>query len=573
MFSGNKSKKNGFTLSESLISIFIFTVIFAGIFGFFYLTSKIIILAKIRIIAENIAAGEMEKTRNLPYPSIGLQKPGAFPYGVLLPTSSKILNDIDFLIERKVDFVIDPLDGTQWPQDECPFDYKKVVITVSWQKNFPGSVSLESVFSPANSIEECQTSGGILAVYVFDARGEMISQPVIQIKDPQTNEVLKTASPDDGYFRFSMSPGTYRIDVSKAGYSFERTYGIDEITYPKLPHQNVLEKKVTEVALSIDKLSQLEVLTLSDQGEEFFYDAFLNDQKISSSSNIEILEGKAYLSSTTDEGFLISKEISATDILSWDQLVFSDFKPLGTTIKYQFYFFDATTGEWQLIPDQDLSGNEAGFESSPVNLSSLKTDYSKLKLKISFSSLTTTIPYVDYWETSWKTKKETPLGNISFSFHGEKTLDQEGSIFKFSTTSVSDEQGRKIFPSLEWDLYHFSSENPLELYKTEPGQPLSLEPGESETIKLFFRSSNSLFITVKDEETLDPIFWVKTVLKSNSLGYENTLFTDSRGQVLFISLESVNYSLELSAPGYATKTIPVFVSGNIFLSVKLKALE
>jgi len=573
MFSKKKEKKNGFTLSESLISIFIFTIIFGGIFSLFYLASKIIFLAKTRVIAESIAAGEMEKVRNLPYSSIGLQKPGAFPYGVLLPTSSKTLNNIDFLIERKVDFVIDPLDGEAWPQDDCPFDYKKVLITVSWEKKFPGSVSLEGVFSPSDSIEECQSSGGILAVYVFDAKGEMIFQPVIQIKDPQTNEVLKTASPDEGYFRFPMTPGTYRIDVSKAGYSFERTYGIEEISRPILPHPNVLDKKVTEIALSIDRLAKMEIFTLSDQGEEFFYDSFLNDQKISSSTNIEILEGKAFLVSSANEGFLISKEILATDILSWDQLVFSDFKPLGTTIKYQFYFFNASTSDWELIPDQDLPGNELGFEESPVSLSPLSVNYSKLKLKISFSSLTTTIPYVDYWEVSWKTRAEMPLANISFSLHGGKTLDQEKLIFKFSTTTISDEQGRKLFPSLEWDLYHFSSADTLELYKAEPSLPVSLEPGEYKTVKLFFRSSNSLFLTVKNEETLEPIFGVKTILKSETLGYEKTLFTDSKGQVIFIPLESATYSLELSAVGYATKTVPVFVSGNKFLNLQLTPLE
>jgi hypothetical protein len=82
---------------------------------------------------------------------------------------------------------------------------------------------------------------------------------LIEIKNPATNETLKTATPLEGRHYFSLATSTYKVVVSKSGYSQERTYGTDEVTTPINPHPIVLEGELTEISFSIDKVSSLTV--------------------------------------------------------------------------------------------------------------------------------------------------------------------------------------------------------------------------------------------------------------------------------------------------------------------------
>jgi len=47
------------------------------------------------------------------------------------------------------------------------------------------------------------------------------------VKDPETGEVVKSATPSEGSHFFALPPDNYRIEVSKEVYSSERSYGFD----------------------------------------------------------------------------------------------------------------------------------------------------------------------------------------------------------------------------------------------------------------------------------------------------------------------------------------------------------
>ena len=85
-------------------------------------------------------------------------------------------------------------------------------------------------------------------------------------------------------------------------------------------------------------------------------------------------------------------------------LFWTDTKPIGTDIKYHIEYFSGTS--WQLIPDTDLSGNSAGFDTSPVNIYSIKSDYGQIRLKAALSTTNTLItPSVQDWTVTYHYRK------------------------------------------------------------------------------------------------------------------------------------------------------------------------
>ncbi len=149
----NQNSK-AFTFVDVLIGVSLLLIIFISIFGVFQLTSKIIVLSKNKITAASVANEEIEKIRNLVYSSVGIIN-GALPtaVGILSSTSTVALNNVDYFIERKIEYISDEADGTGGA-DSCDLDYKRVDIRVSWQSRFPGEIKMVTDISPQSKDEE-----------------------------------------------------------------------------------------------------------------------------------------------------------------------------------------------------------------------------------------------------------------------------------------------------------------------------------------------------------------------------------------------------------------------------------
>ena len=577
----NVKMGRGFTFIDVIVGISLMLIVFLGIFGAFQLGLKVVGLSEAKITATALANQQIEMIRNLPYQSVGVI--GGFPAGVLEPVTTTIINNIEYTIETRVDFVIDPADGIAPPDDDCPNDYKKVEVRVSWPGRFAGEVKLVTDVAPQNLIQECEILGGILSVSVFDAYGTMVPFPLIEVKDPLTDEVLKTATPVEGQHYFALPSSTYKVVVSKPGYSLDRTYGLDEIANPEKPHPVVLEGQLTEISFSIDRLSTFLVNTLSPWGISYFADSFDDETKISQSANITVSEGKVSLATTTagylSSGYLISIAISPTDLLSWEEFSFTDSEPPNTDLKYQIYY--ATNTDWLLIPDADLPGNSQGFDLSPIDLSGLDVNqYFSLKLRANFSTADPNFsPTLEDWRVSWITSQATPIPNVTFNLRGEKIIGtdaEENPVYKYSQDHISDSQGQITIPNLEWDNYTFSVDpaTGLDLVDTNPSpQPINLLPDTTLEVNLYLEAENSLLVTVQDSETLEPIFAAEVRLFNALLGYDNTQYTDERGQTYFIPLEPGSYNLEITAPGYGDFTDTVLVLGDETIIVELTLAE
>lgn len=267
-FFSNQKKQNGFTLLDVLVGTSLMLIVFMGIFGAFQTGLELIGTSKGKITATAIANGEIEQVRNMPYEDIGIV--GGFPDGALEEEVEIVQNGVVFTVARRVDYVIDPADGIANPLDSCPNDYKKVEIRVTSSGQFNIDVSMVTNIGPKNLVQECADEGGILGVTVFNALGVPIISPLIEIKDPSDSSTITTATPFEGMHYFSLPAGTYRVEVSKTGFSSDKTYSIEEVTAPQNPNPIVLEEELVEISFSIDELSSFSIETLSDSGEEFF---------------------------------------------------------------------------------------------------------------------------------------------------------------------------------------------------------------------------------------------------------------------------------------------------------------
>ena len=565
----------GFTLIEVLVGTALMLIVFLGIFGVYQLGIKVVGQSKNRVIATAVATAEIEKIKNLPYDSIGIQ--GSFPEGILEESSEVIQSNVNFKIERRVDFVVDAADGIALPEDECPNDYKKLEVKVFWTGLFGGSTILGTDIAPKDLNEECAEHGGILSVSVFNAYGIMVPSPLIEVEDG----TFKSATPDDGKYYFSLPASTYKVIVSKEGYSAERTYGTEEITTPEKSHPIIIEDRLIEASFSIDKLSNFSVDTLFPGGEGYFSDPFSDGTKISESSNVSVSDGNVILTEIEGEyfpsGYLISTVIAPESLIKWKEFSFNDNTPDETQILYQFLYFDGEN--WILIPEEDLPGNSAGFENLPVNLSELNiVNYPQLKIKGSLSTQSSILSPVLYeWQLFWT--EAVPISNMTFHLRGDKIIGsdaQENPVYKYFQDKTSNSSGHINIPNLEWDFYTFSidPETDLDLINTDPSpQPVNLPPDSNLDVKLYFDSENSLLITAQNIETLSPIFSAAVRLLNSGLAYDVTQYTNDKGQTYFIPLEIATYNLEIQAPGYSSYSGEVSVSGDEIRIIKLEQIE
>jgi hypothetical protein len=574
-------KKNqlGFTLIEVLVGIFLILIVFLGIFGAYQLGFRVVGLSERKITATQIAQGEIEKIRNLPYLEIGTI--GAnLPYasGTLESVTTTILNGVEYRIERKIKYIYDQTDS----DEECPLDYKRAEIKVSFSGVLSGEVLLTTDISPKNLVEEeracLNQPAGILSVKVFDAQGNFVPSPLIQVFDPQSGQLRDEVTPSEGKYGFPLDPGPWQIRVSKNGYSSERTYSIEEVPIPEKPNPIVLGGQIVEISFLIDKISSMIVKTLTTFSQDYFFDSFDNENKISQKEHVSIFNSQASLATTSEgyylSGYLFSIEISPSNLIKWNQFLFNDFEEEGTDLKYQIYYASGT--DWFLIPDADLPGNSVGFDSSPVNLKNLSTStYSRLKLKANFSSNSNSLTPILYdWQLIWQTTQSLPIPNVVFNLRGEKLIGRdanENPIYKFSTTSQTGQTGQVEISNLEWDIYHFSNfqkdSQSLDLATSSPPHPISLAPSTSLDVFLYLEAQNSLLVLVQDLDTLNPIFAATTTLSTN--GFSQTQYTDISGQTIFIPLISQNYNLSVKAEGYYPTSTTIFVSGKTTKLIKL----
>ncbi|MDI6603219.1 MAG: right-handed parallel beta-helix repeat-containing protein [Patescibacteria group bacterium] len=293
--------KKGFTLIDVLVGVALMLIVFLGIFGAYQLAMKVVGQSKNRVTATAIANQKIEELRNLSYAST--------TPGVTATTTE--LNNVEYAVETIVQCIDGQQDGIA-PNDEndCICDYKKVKVKVSWSGFFGGEVFLHSIISPRTKTEECETPAGILDISIFDAKGDMIDSPSIEVRSLATGIAYVGKKTAVGEYEYVIPPNGYGVTTTLPGYTTSRTYSSGEVYNGQTiatvenecwvhPHPTVFNAQRTEISFCIDKVSTFLINTLKAKAERIFY-----VRKVGSDDNDGFTPDTAFLT--------IQKAVSST---------------------------------------------------------------------------------------------------------------------------------------------------------------------------------------------------------------------------------------------------------------------
>lgn len=133
---------------------------------------------------------------------------------------------------------------------------------------------------------------------------------------------------------------------------------------------------------------------------------------------------------------------------AWGQFSFTDTET-SSDLRYTIQYLDGDT--WTDIPDSALSGNTAGFDTSPVSLLGVdKTLYPEIRIEANFTNSGASPAVLD-WTVSWDYLIETPT--IATPFANEK-VQSTTPVFQFAAT---DPQSDDLIYDIQWSTnFNFS---------------------------------------------------------------------------------------------------------------------
>ncbi|MBI5456701.1 GNAT family N-acetyltransferase [Candidatus Kaiserbacteria bacterium] len=579
-----RSGARGVTLIDTIVGTALLVLVFVGITAAFQLSVDVVTNNKARAGAIALANERIEYIRSLPYDSVGTT--GGVPAGTIVQTEAVELNGISYTRRTIILYRDDPKDGTGAGDTNAnTADYKAAKTEVSWVPRQGGlrKISLTTRVSPIG-IEQA-VPGGTLALSILNAGAAPVPDAQVFIQNNSTFPTIQMTlfSDANGNVTVIGAPASagYRIVVSKSGYSTAQTYDSSaENTNPTPGHLTVALNQTTSFPFSIDVISIKNVRTFSPVESSTTTDPLNDSSSIADIANVEIVGGSAKLvgpAPHSTPGHLRSTAIAPTYLQAWRMFNWSDVKPAQTNILHRLYSGDGS----QLIPDEMVPGNSLGFSMPPIDISLVSTTtYPSLALHATLGTADeNTTPELLMWEVSYD-EGPIPLPNITFGLKGAKTIGNGpgGLVYKYSTTTLATGATAGVgVGNLEYDTYTTTvdSATGYDIASSCEPQPESLPPNTYQETKLILvpHTTNSLLVDVRANNALVPN---ATVRLYRSPGYNITETADYCGQAFFEGLGVGTqgggnpYSIEVSAPGYATfNAADVNVSGTSRLSVVL----
>lgn len=272
MFTGSK-KKRGFSIIESVVLLFIFSLVSIVFLQVYIVGSRIIIDSKNRFGAVALANQKMEIIRSIEYESIGTKawNGSAWVYGIpagdLLQEETIAVNGRSYKVSTFVQYVDDTFDGVSGgtPNDTIPTDYKRVRVQISWGNSDSERVILFGNFTP-NGLETA-VAGGTLSVNVLKANGSGVTGANVNVRNSAGTIVVNGVTDSTGNLTLPGTPAAsqgYTITVSKSGY-----YGAN--TYPAYPtsaynpvnvHATVVVNTLNQFSILMDEVADIPLKTV-----------------------------------------------------------------------------------------------------------------------------------------------------------------------------------------------------------------------------------------------------------------------------------------------------------------------
>lgn len=313
--------QSGFTLIELLVATFVIGTTLTGMFGLFVLTLRAAQEGERRVAAVALANERVEMIRNLPYVDVGTV--GGVPAGSIPQEETVMRNGVSYTVRTDIRYIDDPFDGQivggsqgeekitichkpgtssertmevpaaaleahlahgdttgacgaggegTPPGDELNADYKQIRVEVSWSQ--PGSVrSVLLITQMVPQGVEGGELGGTLDFQALDAVGQGVEGATVQIINEATNPVINMTTQTNAEGRLVLpglpeSAGTYKLNVSAAGYTSEQTYDatVDFVPDVDHAHLSMIVREVTSKTFAIDRVSSLSLTTKDEAG-------------------------------------------------------------------------------------------------------------------------------------------------------------------------------------------------------------------------------------------------------------------------------------------------------------------
>lgn len=261
-----KYQRSGFTLVEVLLASATL-VVFMSVAAVIVQTGiKSVGYARLRSEATRLALEKVEIARNLAYEDVGVV--GGIPAGPIEPIYIEEFNGVTFKVATSVRYIDDEFDGLA-PSDLLPVDYKRIKVAVTWEGLLASKAPVELMTDITPRGVETADNQGTLSILVFNSQGEPVSGANVHIQASVSPEIDMNVLTDS--FGMVLIPGApicdscYKIEVTKSGYTTDRTHGIDEVANPVKPHVSVLEGLVSSISFSIDSVSSITVRVTRDR--------------------------------------------------------------------------------------------------------------------------------------------------------------------------------------------------------------------------------------------------------------------------------------------------------------------
>lgn len=267
----NLTRSKGEMYISVIIAVGLLLILSQAIMSLVFAAYDYVSFSRARTTARHIAQERIEIIRSMHYDNIGTI--GGIPNGTIPQQDTITRNGQAYTVTTNIGYVDDEFDQTA-PNDTVPNDYKRVRVDISWGgvATASGMVTLVTDISP-NGIENLE-GGGVISILVLDAHGLPVEQAEVHITATSLNPPVDTVELTNSNGRVIL-PGAqtcnacYRVSVTKEGYSTERTYSTSEVANPLKPDMTIIENQVTEFSFAIDRLSTVNIATVSDAENNF----------------------------------------------------------------------------------------------------------------------------------------------------------------------------------------------------------------------------------------------------------------------------------------------------------------
>jgi hypothetical protein len=570
-----------------IVAASIFAMVAMAIYQGFISINSLISASRDKVTAIDLINSEFELIRNLSYGNVGLD--GGIPDGVLPASSTVIKDGREFEITRVIRNIDDPFDGTIGgsPNDLSPADYKMVQISVSCVscKN-PLDFSAVSNVSPKNL--ETASTNGALFIKVFDANGNPVPGADVHVENTALGIDMDDTTNNSGLLAIVDAPpaqNSYRIIVSKDGYTTDRTYAPSAGNpNPVKPDATVILQQLTQISFVIDKVSTINVRSKNLQCASVSSVPFTisGDKLIGTNPDVLKFSG----SFSTD-----ATGVKVLNNVEWDlftMVIGGGFNLVGVNPPSPFAVLPDSVQNVDIIVDEGVPNNllvtvKDGATGLPLSGVTLTLDQgSNVVVKITgrgyleqtdWSGGTGQADFTDpakYWSDDGNIDTASPAGELKLA----KVLGSYVSSGTL-TSSVFDTGTSSNFSNIIWD----PTDQPPQAGADSVRFQFATSPDNEATTTWQYLGPDGTagtFYTVSDNN-INPIhngnryfrykIFLRTIANNKTPNIASVAVTYTSdcippGQALFDGLSHGNHDLLLEKSGYQTKTHPVNIITN-----------